>query len=239
MFSLFSKTFKSIRYGSIKKRSYVTHAIPTQVVSKRVVNSNPRRLDSIATKIAIQINCKLGGSPWMPSIPKPMVGVMTVGFEVAEDTSRRDKEYGCLVATMDLQKQGSKFFSTAKEVVNGNYYTQLNVSMIEALNAYHKLNEALPEKIIFYRGGVGDGDLSYIRNTEVASLVGALKQRYGEQKLNLIYMVVTKKVNTKFFTKSSDSRRRNVDAGTVVDDVITLDERYKFQKIYNNCSKRY
>lgn len=56
------------RYSSIKKKCCVDRAIPTQVLIHKTItpkDGNVRSLMSVATKVAIQINCKLGGAPWM------------------------------------------------------------------------------------------------------------------------------------------------------------------------------
>ena len=42
--------------------------VPSQCVTARTL-SKDRSLMSVATKIAIQMNCKLGGAPWALSIP--------------------------------------------------------------------------------------------------------------------------------------------------------------------------
>lgn len=42
-------------------------SVPSQIVlAKNVQRSNL----SVCTKIAIQINCKIGGAPWLVTIPK-------------------------------------------------------------------------------------------------------------------------------------------------------------------------
>lgn len=51
------------RYAAIKKRCYLDHGIPSQVVvQKTITPKDPTRgasgLMSVATKIAIQMNCK-------------------------------------------------------------------------------------------------------------------------------------------------------------------------------------
>lgn len=222
--------FRFFRYGGIKKKSSEV-GIPTQVVTKRVLQSQPGRLASIATKIAIQMNCKLGGLPWLPHIP--MDGVMTVGFEIAEDLSNQ-KRFGCMVATMNLKtptREGqspsdkqTRFFSKVDEINGPDCSLQLTSSMVSALNEYIRMHKAAPDRIIFYRGGKGEGDLPYIKETEVSILVERLRAFYAEkeQHLKLVYIVVTKKINTRFFLANSE---RHIDPGTVVDNTITLDER--------------
>lgn len=56
------------RYTAIKKKCSINHSIATQVVLSRTIRPKDGRnsgLMSIATKVAIQINCKLGGAPWL------------------------------------------------------------------------------------------------------------------------------------------------------------------------------
>jgi aubergine-like protein len=52
---------------AIKKKCCVDMAVPTQVIiHKNIIGDN---LKYVATKVAIQINCKLGGAPWTVDIP--------------------------------------------------------------------------------------------------------------------------------------------------------------------------
>lgn len=60
------------RYSNIKKKCCVQHPVPTQVICQRTITpkgGNMRGLMSIATKVAIQMNCKLGGLAWMIDMP--------------------------------------------------------------------------------------------------------------------------------------------------------------------------
>jgi len=45
-------------------------SVPSQVVLLKNVQKNNF---SICTKIAVQINCKLGGAPWLVTIPKKVI----------------------------------------------------------------------------------------------------------------------------------------------------------------------
>ncbi|KAL7738918.1 hypothetical protein ACLKA6_016921 [Drosophila palustris] len=208
------------RYSSIKKRGCVDKAIPTQVVTTRAKNM------SIATKIAIQINCKLGYTPWM--IELPLSGLMTIGFDIAKCTRDRSKAYGALIASMDIN-QNSTFFSTVAEcsafdVMANNLWPM----MLKALRQYHREHQKLPLKIVFYRDGVSSGSLKHLVEYEVKDIVEKLNaeyQRAGATEPPLLaYIVVTKATNTRFFTTNNE----NPPPGTVVDDVVTMPERYDF-----------
>lgn len=195
-------------------------AIPTQVVTTKPKNM------SIATKIAIQINCKLGYTPWM--IELPLSGLMTIGFDIAKCTRDRSKAYGALIATMDMQ-QNSTFFSTvaecsAHDVLANNLWPM----MLKALRQYHREHQKLPTRIVFYRDGVSSGSLKHLVEYEVKDIVEKLEVEYkrvgAPAPPMLAYIVVTKATNTRFFTTSNE----NPPPGTVVDDVVTMPERYDF-----------
>lgn len=96
------------------------------------------------------------------------------------------------------------------------------MSVRKAILAFREKHGALPRKVIIYRGGVGDGDIPYVKDTEVKNLEQNLKKMYddAEQKLEMAFMIVTKKINARIF-----DGERNPVCGTVVDDVITLAER--------------
>lgn len=81
---------RSDRYSAIKKKCCVDRPIPSQVyLQKNIAHKN---VMSIATKVAIQMNCKLGGAPWRVDIP--LDGLMVVGFDVCHDVTNPGKDYG-------------------------------------------------------------------------------------------------------------------------------------------------
>lgn len=78
------------RYSAIKKKSCIDRPIPTQCILAR--NLNGKGVASIATKVAVQLNCKLGGIPWSTSIP--VTGLMVAGFDVCHDTGSKNRDFG-------------------------------------------------------------------------------------------------------------------------------------------------
>lgn len=53
---------------------------------------NHRHLSAVAAKVALQINCKLGGCPWTVTIPvKKMI---VIGFDVCHDAQDKTKSVG-------------------------------------------------------------------------------------------------------------------------------------------------
>lgn len=211
------------RYGTIKKRTCVDRAIPTQVVTSKTAN-NQRGLMSVATKVAIQINCKLGCAAWM--IDLPLNGLMTIGFDIVKSSRDKSMAYGGLVATMDM-KINATYFSTVAQCHGADECSNnLTVAVASAIRRYKVEHKDLPNRIILYRDGIGEGALTQLMEVEVKTLVEQLRASYEkEQKdFKFAYIVVSKKINSRLFA----SNGRNPPPGTVVDDVITLPERYDF-----------
>lgn len=216
------------RYAAIKKVTCVDYSIPSQVMVHKTMipkKGGMGGVKSIATKVLIQMNCKLGGAPWMINLP--IKGVMTIGFDVTHDTTDRSKSYGAFVATMDL-KQQVKFFSAVSahrngEEISGNIATHLTKAML----AYREEHGTLPEKVLFYRDGVGDGDIQYVHTIEVLQLEQKLREIYktsgATDNPKFCFIIVNKRINTRIFL--SNRQVENPKSGTVVDNIITLPER--------------
>lgn len=149
---------------------------------------------------------------------------MFIGYDVCHDTRDKSRSFGALVATMDM-RQSTKFFSSVKAHKNGEELTNnVALDVVTALQQYRQEHKKLPDRILFYRDGVGEGQTNYVYQHELQHLLTALKHFYGEQPVKLAFIIVTKRINTKFFAPSG-KEANNVPAGTVVDDVVTLPER--------------
>lgn len=142
------------RYICVKNITYVNRAIPSQVIVQKTIQPKKGSMagvKSIATKILLQINAKLGGTPW--NIKMPLSGLMTIGFDVTHDTNNKSKSYGAFVASMDLKRNVS-FYSTVAEHRTGEECSNnMEVNMRKALIAWRAEYGTLPERILFYRDG--------------------------------------------------------------------------------------
>ena len=55
-------------YQAVKTKCCIENAVPSQCITATVLGK-PKGLMSVATKVVIQMNCKLGGEPWAVKIP--------------------------------------------------------------------------------------------------------------------------------------------------------------------------
>lgn len=98
--------------------------------------------------------------------------------------------------------------------------------MSGACEAFKKANGAYPAQIIFYRDGVGEGQVEGICRAEI----NQIKQALGGLSLadtKLMYINTSKRVNTRLFG-GDVGRFANPLPGTVVDAQITDKDVYEF-----------
>jgi aubergine-like protein len=186
--------------------------------------SKPKMLMSVATKIAIQINCKLGGEVWALDIP--LKGLMVVGVDSYHDSKHKGRSVGAFIASMNrsLTQYYSRccFQSQHQELLDG-----MTICAQGALKEFHRRNGALPERIIIYRDGVGDGQLGQIVEHEIPQLLKCLSAIGQNYQPRVSVVVVKKRINAKFFAVGARSLSNPL-PGTVVDSVVTKPEWYDF-----------
>ncbi|KAE8291709.1 Piwi-like protein 2 [Larimichthys crocea] len=137
-------------YSSIKKLCCVKSPIPSQVINVRTI-SQQQKLRSIAQKVLLQMNSKLGGELWTVTVP----------------------------------------------LVNHN----------------------LPEKIVVYRDGVSDGQLSMVEQYEIPQLIKCF-EKFPKYEPKLVFIVVQKHINTTLYSCNANNFG-TPPPGTVLDHTLT------------------
>nr|BAJ07610.1 piwi [Ephydatia fluviatilis] len=217
-------TDRKDRYDAIKKFCCVDHPVPSQCVTARVLTKK-QGLMSVATKIALQLDCKLGGELWALEIP--MKNVMVIGIDAYHDIVTRGRSVCGFIASTNqsLTRYYSQCFlqHTGQELADN-----LKVAMSKALQKYHQINKVLPDRIIVYRDGVGDGQLAMVVNYEVPQMMDTFKQfSSGGYIPKFSVVVVTKRIITRIFLNQR-GQISNPPPGTVVDTEITKPQWYDF-----------
>jgi aubergine len=207
--------------------------------------SNEAKNRSIVQKIALQMNCKMGGTLW--SVKIPLDNVMICGIDTFHAAGNKNDSVSGFVAS--INSTYTKWFSRAviqnkkEEFVNG-----LISSLKGALEAYKSANHKLPAKIIIYRfvqnvdlsvfrfsnhinaihsDGVGDGQLRMCKEYEIPQLQDACKLDYKDYDPDFTYIVVQKRINTRIFLR----KRNELDnplPGAVLDHTVTRKYMYDF-----------
>ncbi|CAF3792734.1 unnamed protein product [Rotaria magnacalcarata] len=220
------------RYDALKKFLCLDNPIPSQMVVTRTLKRQ-NQLMSVATKIGIQINAKLGGEVWGVQIPTKTL--MVIGMDSYHDSKRRGASVGAFVASTNPTL--TKFYSrviyqrTAQELMDG-----LAVCMKDALKEYYQSNNCLPEKIIIYRDGVSDGQLAVVVEHELPQIIETFPKIMSGYEPKLAVIIVKKRGNARFFQQ--DGRNiQNPQPGTIVDHTVTNAEWYDFYLI-SQCARQ-
>ncbi|XP_031370648.1 protein argonaute-2 isoform X1 [Apis dorsata] len=98
--------------------------------------------------------------------------------------------------------------------------------MIIQLKYFYTTTRQKPQKLIFYRDGVSEGQLTQIMHKELFAIKKAIArlEKSDELKIPITFLVVQKRHHVRLFptdVKNSDDKNFNVQAGTIVDTEIT------------------
>ncbi|KAH7946707.1 hypothetical protein HPB52_003764 [Rhipicephalus sanguineus] len=213
------------RYDMIKKQACVDLGLHTQVILARTI-SNRRNMRSVATKVAIQLNCKLGGEAWCLDVP--LVNTMVVGYDTYHDSSSRKLSAGAFVASMN--RAFTRWYSrVAFHASHQELGSQLGHLLQDAIHKYMQANAgSAPDRIIFFRDGVSDGQILQVREWEIDQIVSSLDALFPGVEHKLAFVVVTKRISTRFFLHDPSRGYGNPLPGTVVDTEVTRPERYDY-----------
>ncbi|KAM7451808.1 Piwi-like protein 2 [Porites harrisoni] len=223
-------TSRDDRYSAVKKLCCVESPVPSQVINARTI-SQPNKLRSVTQKIALQINCKLGGELWALDIP--LKSLMVVGIDVYHDASRGGRSVGGFVASMNkhLTRWYSRvcFQSPGQELIDG-----LKMALTASLKKYHEVNHTLPDRIVVFRDGVGDGQLRTVAGYEVKQLSECFVQFGEAYEPKMAVVIVSKRINARIFASQGNGPMPKLDnpgPGTVLDHTITRKDWYDFYLI--------
>lgn len=147
------------------------------------------------------MNCKLGGTLW--SIKIPLKNVMICGIDVYHEANKKANSVSAFVAS--INPTFTRWFSQAgiqaqkEELLNG-----LCTGLVNALRAYRKMNNRLPDRIIIFRDGVGDGQLRMCSEYEIPQLQSACRIENPGYQPDFTFVVVQKRINTRLFAVSKE-----------------------------------
>lgn len=211
------------RYQAVKKYCCCERPIPSQVINSRTI-SREDRMKSIVMKIALQINCKLGGSLWSVQIPYDcsMVvgidvyheGVGNAGQNVVGIVCSTNKDYTSYLSQAVIQRRGQEISDT------------ISPPFRQALEKYMEVNRCLPKQIFIFRDGVGDGQLEHVSKVELdqyQKIIDAMMKTIPDPGYvpKITAVIVQKRINTKIFQMQGPGHLDNPPPGSVVDHTVT------------------
>jgi aubergine-like protein len=219
------------RYAAVKKLCCVEKPVASQVINFKTISNEKKvqlgeigAVSSVVQKVALKINCKLGGELWGCTIPLPKL--MVVGVDVYHDPSRRGPSIAGIVSSTN-PAMSRWYSSTAFQPSHQELIDALKPAFVKAIREFHRVNHIWPEKILVFRDGVGDSQLSVLAKYEAEQFRDTFRHIAEDYQPSFGFIVVQKRINTRIFAiggKTPD----NPAPGTVLDHTVTKRDWYDF-----------
>ena len=104
-------------------------------------------------------------------------------------------------------------------------------NMVKAqLRAFYGATQKKPERVLFYRDGVSEGQFAQLMKTEVAAIKAACDEIEKGYSPTITFVVIQKRHHVRFFPTDARNADRsgNVPAGTVVDSGVCHPTQFDF-----------
>jgi aubergine-like protein len=160
----------------------------------KTINKADNVLKTVAQKIVLQMNVKLGGELWRLTIP--IKKMMIVGIDVYHKTEKKYSSIAGFVSSLN-HDQTRWYSKVCFQMVGQELTDTLKIAFMQALRKYQEVNNFLPDKIIIYRDGVSEGALSTVSEHEVSQLRSCFASDYCP---TMAVVVVQKRINTRIFS---------------------------------------
>ncbi|KAM3138756.1 hypothetical protein pb186bvf_009135 [Paramecium bursaria] len=207
---------KARLYKAAKRITMNKFGVASQVIIERTLEKNTR---SIVNKILVQLNAKVGGTPWaidgMPQIfqNKP---TMLCGTDCFQKAKRQSQLAFC--STVD--QYFSRYYSQI--ITSGEFSTHLQPAFKASLLAFKAHCGVFPENVIIYRDGIGEGQENQVISTELPQYKQALAELEMQDKVKIVLVICNKRVSAKFYTAQ---RPENPQPGTLIDSAKVCEDK--------------
>jgi len=194
----------------------------------------------VVTKLAIQMNCKLGGVPWAVKIP--LKNIMVVGMDFYKDSSARNKSVAAFVASYNGNEENNvnctKFFSRCQITDRGDEFSSsLQQFMEDALKCYDQKNGKLPDRVFVYRDGISDGQFNLVEEFEIPQMRRAFTAMREDYTPGLTVIIVKKRSNSRFFWKHQRNEFENAPIGTAISADVVKNPGQEFYLISQSSNQ--
>ena len=231
LFCVLPDTKKQL-YGEIKRVADNVIGVVTQCVQSKFVR-DPK--PQVISNICMKINAKLGGINHIickdvqaPVFKEP---VIVFGADVTHPAAgdKVSPSIAAVVASVDLQAssytaivraQVTKKTKPSKKSETVEIIDNLDKIVKDFLLRYYRRTKCKPEKILFYRDGVSEGQFEQVYMYELRAIQKACMDLPGKYRPGITLVIVQKRHHARFFcadAKDRSGKDGNIPAGTVVD----------------------
>ncbi|XP_035233835.1 protein argonaute-3-like [Stegodyphus dumicola] len=227
-------------YGDVKQAAETEIGLCTQCIKDENVK---RCKPALVSNLCQKINAKMGGiNNALTPGEKPKImsrPVIIIGADVTHPGPSQDVKPSLAAAVGSLDAHPSRYAVTCKAQTNVDEKKQameiildLKDMVIDLLKAFYRNTKGKkPEKIIFYRDGVSEGQFEKVREHEVRCIREACRSLGEDYQPGITFIVVQKRHHTRFMPEDSregTGRMRNMPPGTTVDTTVTHPLNFDF-----------
>ncbi|KAF9951047.1 eukaryotic translation initiation factor 2C, 2 [Mortierella alpina] len=219
-------------YAEIKRVTDTELGVSSQCIQVKHTR-DPKK--QYCANVCLKINVKLGGMnaqlapsliPFLASKPTILIGG-DVSHPQPGDTSR--PSIASLVGSLDAK--AARYAATIRvQTARTETIADLAGMTVDLLKAFFRACSRKPERILFYRDGVSEGQFAEVVRTELAALRAACTRLDANYRPSITFVVVQKRHHARFFPlrPQDGDRTGNCTAGTVVDTTIVHPFEFDF-----------
>lgn len=220
----------SVSYGRIKRTSDTVLGIPSQcIVAANVRNTKP----TFCANVCLKINMKLNGKNSILREPLPLVSTtptIIIGADVEHPRSGIGSRpsIASVVASMDAFS-AQYVARVAAQKASGDIL-QLPHMLRELFMAFYESTSRQPERVVYYRDGISEGQFFDVLQSEMRALRKACKMLSDDYSPPVTFVVVNKRHHMRAFAVNprDADRKGNVVPGTVIDTGVVHPHRFDF-----------
>ncbi|KAG9292083.1 hypothetical protein G9A89_017983 [Geosiphon pyriformis] len=219
-------------YGQVKRAGDTVIGVVTQCCQSKHLNSPNKQY---CANVSLKLNVKLGGmNTFLPPSQIPFIAsrpTILFGADVThppQGTTERPS-FASLVGSIDAK--ASRYSSTIRsQMGRTEIIADLKDMVKELLKTFYKTSNKKPERILFYRDGVSEGQFAEVFEKEIQAIKAACLELDATYHPTITFIVVQKRHHARFFPidKKDSDRSGNCLPGTVVETTIVHPFEFDF-----------